>query len=264
MKPIDDLHLLVIAPHPDDAELFCGGLILSMANRGYRVGVVDLSLAELSTFGNIEQRRKETDNASRILGLSWRTNLELANCRFHEHARIDAREFGTNPAVELLTTVIRSTRPEIVVAPYMYDRHPDHVQGGKLAVRSLFMAGLKNYQEPHLPEFSPRQLLFYQFRTEFNPSFIVDISDFIEKKYEAIGCYSSQLKPPSGSSASTLLSSSNSMSALRARDAHLGAYIGVPFGEGYLSRTIVRIDDVVQHSRSNPTAGALFFKEHLS
>lgn len=257
-----DLQMLVVAPHPDDAELFCGGLILSMVNRGHRVGVVDLSRAELSTFGTVERRNKETEAASRVLGLAWRQNLELSNCEFHEHSQVDGEGFGTNPAVAALTNVFRITRPEIVVAPYLYDRHPDHVQGGKIAIRSLFLAGLAKYQESKFPAFNSRQLLFYQFRTEFSPSFVVDISEFIDRKYEAIGCYSSQVNAPAECDTSTILSSPNSLSALRARDAHVGGYIGVPFGEGYLSRAVVRIDDVVQHARANPTSNAFFFKDY--
>jgi LmbE family N-acetylglucosaminyl deacetylase len=123
------------------------------------------------------------------------------------------------------------------------------------------MATLAKYTEPNLPPFSPRQVIFYQFRTEFTPSFVVDISAHIDRKAEAINCYGSQLIPPPENSTPTLLSSSNSLSALRARDGHLGAYIGVQFGEGFLSRATLRIDDVVQHARMNPTSNALFFQK---
>lgn len=254
--PDSTLEMLVIAPHPDDAEIFCGGLILKMTSCGYRVGILDLSQAELSTFGTVAQRQQETANASSVLNLYWRYNLSLPNCSFYEYSCSEHSGTDQGSAVSLMVEVLRATRPEVIVTPYPVDRHPDHVQAGHITNRALFMAGLIKYQAVTLPPFSPKLVLQYQFRSEFVPSFVVDISDFIEQKYDAVKCYASQIYPQGG--ATTLLSSQTSLTAFRARDAHLGALIGVEYGEGYLSRTMLRIDDIIAHSRSNSTDVALF------
>ena len=257
---VGQLAMLVVAPHPDDAEIFCGGLILRTCSLGYKVGVLDLSQAELSTLGTVAQRQAETARASEMLGLTWRDNLDLPNCNFHEYS---CPEHGTdqNAAVRATVKTLRTVRPEVLVIPYHSDRHPDHVQAGKLLQRSLFLAGLLNFREADLPPFTPKLVLLYQFRSLQTPSFIVDISEYVEQKYAVIGCYASQFSHDPDRP-STLLSSALSLTSLRARDTQLGAYIGTAAGEGYLTTAMTRIDDPIQHSRNNPTDAALFFSEH--
>ena len=255
--------LLIISPHPDDAELFCGGLILKMAGLGYRVAVVDLSEAELSTYGSSELRRAETEAASRFFKLAFRTNLGLANCWFHEHSGFDSEAKEADSAAAKLTSVIRMVRPEVVIAPYWEDRHPDHVQASRLATRSLFLSGLRRFEVDGLAAIAPRQLLFYGFRYEMRPSFIVDISEVAERKYQGMCCYESQLKAPEGEDAVTLLASSLSLRSLRARDMYFGSYIGTDYGEGYLSQTMLRIDDPVKSAREHYSDKALFFPKHF-
>lgn len=249
--------LLVVSPHPDDAELFCGGLIIKMSRRGYRIAVVDLSEAELSTYGDSETRKLETTAATQRLGIVTRLNLGLRNCWFHEFSGY-AEKQEAESAAGVLALTIRRIRPEVILAPCHYDRHPDHIQSAKLVHRAIFLAGLARF-ENSLPSLVPRETIYYPFRTEFKPSFVVDISEFAEEKYRAIECFRSQLFPPPDDARPTLLASPLSLRAIRARDIHIGSYIGVAFGEGYLSRSFLRVDDPIAHSRQCPTSDALFF-----
>lgn len=253
------LEVLVVAPHPDDAEIFCGGMIARFTHLGYKVGVLDVSEAELSSMGSVSERRMESAEASKVLNLAWRRNLSLPNCCIFDESTGEKDEFSQSAAVRGIVEAIRGTNPEILVVPTSEDRHPDHVQVSKLCHRAVFMAGLRNYKEVGGKTFSPDLVVEYQFRTEFVPSFVVDISDYVETKYQAIDCYRTQVATAAGE-APTLLSSRLCIPAFRARDAHIGAMIGVAFGEGYKIKNPLRVDDIIAHSRANPIKNALFFR----
>lgn len=216
------LDALVIAPHPDDAELGAGGFILKMLAEGKRVGVLDLTSGEPTPHGSDEIRQRETDAATQVLGLSWRENLGLPN-RLLE---------PTLEARKQIATVIRQTQPRWLLAPYWEDAHPDHVAATQLIEAARFWAKLSKTDMPgerHHPE-----RIYYYFCVHLKlvvpPAFVLDISDVWEKKLQAIACYQSQFVTGRPTEPPTFLD------RLRDEAAFWGKSIGVKYGEPIASR----------------------------
>src|SRR5688572_15944860 len=178
------LDILVIAPHPDDAELGMAGAILKFQDEGAKVGILDLTSGEPTPFGSPEKRAAETATASKVLGIAWRQNLGLAN-RSLEPTLAARRE---------LAIVIRQTRPKWLFAPYWVDAHPDHVAATQLVEAARFWAKLSKTDLPGAPH-HPERIYYYfciHLRLAPNPSFIVDISEQWEGKLRSIEAYRSQ------------------------------------------------------------------------
>jgi bacillithiol biosynthesis deacetylase BshB1 len=225
------LDLLVIAAHPDDAELGCGGTIAKHVALGLQVGVVDLTRGELGTRGTPELREAEASESSKILGLSIRENLGLRDGFFQNN------EFEQLEVVK----AIRKFRPEIVLANAITDRHPDHGKGSTLAYDSSFLAGLSKVKTPDekgslQQPWRPRA--FYNYiQSEFvTPDFIVDISDFWETKINSIKAFKTQFFDPSSDEPETYISSPAFLKKLEARSLDFGHTIGVSYGEGFTVR----------------------------
>src|SRR6516225_11865821 len=178
------LDYLVIAPHPDDAELGAGGAILSLKAQGARVGILDLTDGEPTPHGNPEIRRKETEAASAILGIDWRANLGLVNRSVS--ADLESRR--------QLAIVLRQVRPRILLAPYWEDAHPDHVAASALVDAARFWAKLTKTDLPGQPHYPQRILSYFSIHLRIHPrpSFILDVSNHIDRKMQAIACYRSQ------------------------------------------------------------------------
>src|SRR5438128_4788415 len=178
------LDYLVIAPHPDDAELAAGGTMLLLKAQGASVGVLDLTDGEPTPYGSPEVRRLETEAASALLRLDWRGNLGLPNRALT--ADLDARR--------RLAGMLRRLRPRFLLAPYWEDAHPDHVAASALVDAARFWAKLTKTDLPGTPHFPQR--IFYYFsvhlRLHPRPSFVLDISSFLEAKMRAVACYRSQ------------------------------------------------------------------------
>jgi bacillithiol biosynthesis deacetylase BshB1 len=219
MPPLD---YLVIAPHPDDAELGVGGTILLLQSQGASVGILDLTDGEPTPFGSPEIRRRETEEASAVLGLAWRSNLGLPNRRLEASLEARAR----------LAAVLRQTRVRFLFAPYWEDAHPDHVAASSLVDAARFWAKLTRTDlpgEPHYP-----QRIFYYFsvhlRLHPRPSFILDITPHIDTKMRAIACYRSQFIEGRATTPPTLLDD------LRDRARYWGWAIGAGYGEPFVCR----------------------------
>lgn len=179
------LDMLVVAPHPDDAEISVGGIIAASRAEGLRVGVLDLTSGEPTPHGTPELRQTETAKASEILDLTWRGNLDLPN-RSLENT-LDARRS--------LAEAFRLTRPGIILAPYWEDSHPDHVVASRLVEDARFWSKLSRSDfagEPYLP---PKlyHFLSVHLRVHPSPSFVYDISDHIETKMASIRAFESQV-----------------------------------------------------------------------
>lgn len=227
--------LIAYAPHPDDAELFCGGTLLRLSSMGYRVGVADLTEGEAGTRGTREIRSKEREKASATLGLAVREGLGLP----------DMGLVATNRAqLEAVVESMRKHRPRIVLAPHWGDRHPDHVEGSGLVTSAVFLAGAAKFGagEP----FKPSVIAYYQGSLEFMPSFIVDISDQFEKKMEAIACYSSQFSPQSVGEPETDVANPHFLERVRARARHYGLMGGAEYGEAFVLKGPVAVSDPVK------------------
>src|SRR5947208_3108584 len=216
MEPLD---YLVIAPHPDDAELGMGGTIALLLAGGARVGVLDLTDGEPTPFGSPEIRRAETDAATAVLGLSWRGNLGLINRRLE--ADLDSRA--------RLAGVLRQLRPTYLFAPYWDDAHPDHVSASALVDAARFWAKLTKTDLPGQPHY-PRRILYYfsvHLRLHPRPSFVLDVSEHLEAKMRAIACYRSQFIEGRPTAPPTLLDD------LRDRARYWGWAIGTRYGEPF-------------------------------
>jgi len=217
-------NVLVIAPHPDDAEIFMGGTIAYIKSTGHKVTILDLTLGELSTRGTLAQRNIEKTNATEILTLDQRICANLPD-----------GAISTNPnQILTLATILREQKPDLVFAPYLENRHPDHLHAHHLVREALFMANLKKYtdqkcQEPH----SVNSIFWYMARTEFRPSFLVDITAFKEIKKRAISAYGSQVNPVDTTTHDTLVGSTLSLHAIDARDAYYGSMAGVKYAEPF-------------------------------
>jgi len=216
------LDILVIAPHPDDAELGCGGAILRWQAEGKRVGVLDLTSGEPTPFGSLEIRAKETAAATEILGLAWRDNLGLPN-RSLEHT-LDARA--------KLAAVIREQRPRWLLAPYWVDAHPDHVAATELIEAARFWGKLTKTDLPGEPWHAERVVYYscVHLKVLLQPAFVLDISPYWEAKRRAIECYHSQFIEGRPTEPPTFID------RLRDQAAYWGWSIGVPYGEPFMLR----------------------------
>ncbi len=241
------IDVLAFGPHPDDVEIFCGGTLLHLASLDHRVGVIDLTRGERATHGSPAERAKECEAASRILGLSHRENLGFPD------TGILAAEASAGPGSQLARAVeaIRRLRPELVLLPWVEERHPDHEAAAALLSKAVFYAGIRRFEtEPPSERFAPRQLLYYQLRHRMEPTFVVDTSAVAARKREAIECYASQLRPPP-SGDPTLIGSTRSIDAIEARDRYVGSLIGVSHGEALRSPNVPGLVDPLRHFRDN-------------
>jgi len=255
------IDLLAFAPHPDDVELFCGGVLIRSAQLGHATAVVDLTRGELASHGTPEERALEAEAASRVLGLSVRENLGLPDGFIAPWSGCaDPAGCGGASQLARVVEVLRRRRPEIVLLPWVEERHPDHVAAGVLLTRAVFFAGLHKFKtEPASDAFVPRALLYYEMRQRMRPSFIVDTSAAWERKAQAIACHASQMTRRPGE-APTLISSSRALGAIEARDRYHGSMIGAEFGEALRSAATLGVVDAVAHFRANPFGEAHAFE----
>jgi bacillithiol biosynthesis deacetylase BshB1 len=229
------LDLLAIAPHPDDAELLCGGTLIRAADQGYRTGILDLTAGEMGSHGTAEERRSEAERAAAVLGLAVRRTLGLpdAAIRNDEESRVR------------LVEMIRELRPRTVILPYLEGRHPDHRVASELGYDACYLAGLKNYAaggEPHRPA---KVLYAIAYREHGpKPTFVVDVSEVFERKLEAIRCYGSQFD---GVQAMGELfpAAVPLYDLIRIQNAHYGSLIRAAYGEPFHTRETLQVDDVV-------------------
>ncbi len=183
------LDLLVVAAHPDDAEISVGGTILLLTRTARRVGIVDMTRGEMGTRGTSENRNAETERASELMGLAYRANLELP----------DGRVQPTLEAREALARILRETRPDTVLAHTTEDRHPDHAATGRLAREAWYLSGLQRLAELDggPPAGRPKRLFHFLSHLAFEPTLVVDISPVWDEKVELVKSYASQLAPES-------------------------------------------------------------------
>src|SRR5262245_32023147 len=222
MTPLD---YLVIAPHPDDAELSAGGTIALLLAQGARVGVLDLTDGEPTPPGSPDIRARETAAATAVLGLSWRGNLGLPNRRLQ--ADLDSRA--------RLAGALRQLRPRVLFAPYWEDVHPDHVAASRLIDDARFWAKLTKTDLPGEPHFPARVYYYFSIHLRIHPtpSFVMDVSSTIESKMRALSCYRSQLITGRPTTPPTILDD------VRDRARYWGWSIGTAYGEPFVSREAV-------------------------
>lgn len=227
------LDILVLAAHPDDAELGCGGTIAKHISLGYKVGIVDLTRGELGTRGTPETRKAEATDAAKTLGLAVRENLGLAD-GFFQNTREDQIK---------IIEAVRKFQPHIVLANAIRDRHPDHGLAATLISDSCFLAGLSKIGTTvdGVAQMPWRPKIVYHFiqSQAIHPDFIVDVSGFWDTKIKAVLAYKTQFFDPKSTEPSTYISSPDFLKMVESRSIEYGHAIGTKHGEGFtLSRPV--------------------------
>lgn len=224
--------ILAIAAHRDDVEQTCGGTLLRMAARGLRTAILDLTQGEAGTRGTADERAHEAVEAARILGVGWRQALDLPD------GAIDNNLENRVAVVRIL----RQVRPRVVILPYWQARHPDHAISATLGAEACFLSGLKRIgtgTEPH----RPFKIVYASLYADVRPSFIVDITPFIEQRHQALMAYRSQYaNQPAGSDLFVPEEEIRDRTFAEAR--HYGLLAGVRFGEPFVQKEVGLVDDL--------------------
>ena len=229
-KMVDQgIHILAIGVHPDDVELSCGGTVIKHIELGYRVGMLDLTRGELGTRGNAELRLKEAEDARALVGAEFRENLSLEDGFF-----VNDKESKI-----ALIKRIRHHRPKIVLANSITDRHPDHGRAAKFVSEACYLSGLAKIEtevDGVLQEkWRPDQVYHYIQDHHIKPDLVIDISGYLERKFEMIACFKSQFYDPNSEEDNTPISSKEFLDMLEGRAVDFGRRIGVVHGEGFTS-----------------------------
>ncbi|MBM3737764.1 MAG: bacillithiol biosynthesis deacetylase BshB1 [Acidobacteria bacterium] len=230
VQPVD---ALAIAAHPDDVEQTCGGTLLRLAQQGYRTGIIDLTAGDMGTRGTPEIRLREAEAAAAILQCKFRGNLHLP----------DARLENSLAARMTLATEIRRLRPRLIILPYWQARHPDHYRAAEIGYEGAFLAGLKKldpYTEPH----RPAKVLYSSLYASVEPSFVVDISAQFERRMESLMAYQSQYGH-SAEGSDLFPQAEEVRQRLETVARFYGHKIGVKFGEPFVVKETMRVDDVM-------------------
>lgn len=221
------LDILAFGAHPDDVELGCSGTIAKEVNLGKKVGIIDLTRGELGTRGSVETRNSESANATEILGVSVRENLDMRD------------GFFVNDEAHQLKVIqmIRKYQPEIVLCNAIDDRHIDHGKGSKLVSDACFLSGLRQIKTELNGEIQeawrPKVVYHYIQWKNIEPNFVVDISDFMETKMNSVLAYGSQFYDPNSNEPITPIASKNFLDSIKYRAQDFGRLVGVEYAEGF-------------------------------
>lgn len=226
--------VLAIGAHPDDVELSCSGTLIKMIAEGKKVGLVDLTRGELGTRGSAEIRTKEANNAAQKIGASFRENLDMRD-GFFEHNEANLHK---------VARMIRKYQPDIVLANAVSDRHPDHGRAAKLISDACFIAGLMKVEifdkeGQAYDRWRPKVIYHYIQDYHINPDIVIDITDYIEQKMEAILSFKSQFFDPKSNEPESPISTQNFIESVKAKNRVFGRPLNYDFAEGFtVERTI--------------------------
>lgn len=232
--------ILAFAAHPDDVELSASGTILKHIAMGKTVAVVDLTQGELGSRGTIDTRKSEARDASKILGISARENLKMADGFF---------ELSKENKLKVVEQ-IRRFQPKVILANSISDRHPDHGRGSQLVREAVFLAGLKKVEtewngEKQKP-WRPKSLFFYIQDRHMEPDFAVDISEYVDAKIESIQAFKTQFFNPDSKEPVTPISKKDFFEFLMGRWKEFGRSIGVDYAEGFTVERVPGVEDITE------------------
>lgn len=231
------LNILAIVAHPDDAELSCSGTLLLHKQKGYTIGIADLTQGELGSRGSVELRKEESQKAKQILQLDVRENLQLRDGFFINDEKHQKE----------VIKIIRKYRPDIVLTNAPHDRHPDHGRAAQLVKDSCFYAGLIKIETEYLGEnqlpWRPKKVFQFIQDQYIEPDFIIDISNTIQEKIDSIRAYSSQFLEDSKDGPATYISSEQYIERVIYRASMMGKRIGTQYGEGFIKTNHIGIRD---------------------
>lgn len=231
-----ELDVLAVYSHPDDAELTAAGTLLRMKSLGYRTGALDMTRGEMGTRGTPEKRAEEAREAARIMKLDVRLNLEQP----------DGHVWLTEEARRAMVRVIRAHRPKIILTAHWDDPHPDHANTARIVREGARLASMRRYDEEAGQGAVRMPALAHAVYSRLvPPSFIVDVSDFVEEKLKAIRAHASQFFDPRSVEPQTRISEEGFLSQLEHRMRYYGSLIGVAAGEAFYVREALNVDDPV-------------------
>jgi bacillithiol biosynthesis deacetylase BshB1 len=235
-NPLTDV--LAIAAHRDDVEQTCGGTLLKMAALGGQTAILDLTRGESGTRGTVEERAQEAAAAAKLLGVRWRQALDLP----------DGNVTVTWENKLKVAAVLRELRPRVVIVPYWQARHPDHAAAGVLGYEACFVAGLSKVETTDskgnkLPPWRPFKILYASLYADVRPSFVVDISDHVEQRLEALLAYTSQYSNQLSGGA-LFVPQEDIRERTFAMARYYGLLAGVRYGEPFVQKEVGLVDDL--------------------
>jgi len=241
--------VLAIAAHRDDVEQTCGGTLLRMAARGLRTAILDLTQGEAGTRGSAEERAREAAEAARLLGVGWRQALDLPD---------GAVENTLENRIKIVR-ILRLVRPRVVILPYWQARHPDHAAVAALGYEACFLSGLakapavrptapsalteKAAVNADLPPHRPFKIVYASLYADVRPSFIVDITPFVEQRHAALMAYRSQYVNQAAGGG-LFVPEEEIRERTFAEGRHYGLLAGVRYGEPFVQKEIGLVDDL--------------------
>lgn len=232
------LDILAFGAHPDDVELGCSGTIAKEVSLGKKVGIIDLTRGELGTRGSVEIRNSESAKASEILGVVVRENLDMRD------------GFFVNDETHQLKVIemIRKYQPEIVLCNAITDRHIDHGKGSKLVSDACFLSGLRQIKTELNGEtqeaWRPKVVYHYIQWQNIKPDFVVDISEFMDKKMDSVLAYGSQFYDPNSKEPVSPITSKNFLDSVKYRAQDLGRLVGVDYAEGFTTERYLAVNSL--------------------
>lgn len=230
----ESVDIIFFGAHPDDVELCCGGTVAKCVKDGLRVALVDLTRGEMGTRGTAQTRKRESTNAAKVLGATFRQQLDFGDGNL---------QTGREQELQIIE-ILRRARPQLVVAPYPDDRHPDHTRTGRIVTEASFYAGLRAL-ETGLRAHRPQTVLYYLQNYMFTPSFVVDVTKHWKTKMRSVAAYKSQFHDPKSKEPQTFISDPKFLEMIDARGKHFGALIGAAYGEAFVTKQPPKIDDLV-------------------
>jgi bacillithiol biosynthesis deacetylase BshB1 len=230
--PATAVDVLAIAAHRDDVEQTCGGTLLRMASHGLRIAILDLTQGEAGTRGSAAERAEEAAQAASLLGVKWRQALDLPDGAVENNLENRRK----------IVKILRLLRPRVVILPYWQARHPDHAITASLGYEACFLSGLAKVDDG-LPPHRPFKIIYASLYADVRPSFVVDITPFIEQRHAALMAYRSQYaNQPAGSALFVPEEEIRERTFAEAR--HYGLLAGVRYGEPFVQKEIGLVDDL--------------------
>jgi len=228
------LDILVFGAHPDDVELGCAGTVIKEVQAGKQVGIIDLTRGELGTRGTAESRDSETKSATEIMGVAIRENMNFKDGFFKDDEEHKIA----------LVKKIRKYRPEIVITNAVSDRHPDHSRGSQITVDACFLAGLEKV-ETGQEVWRPKAIYHYIQFNNLKPDIVVDISDQIDLKLEAVKAYKTQFFDPNSNESETIISSQGFLDSVSYRAKDLGRQANCEYAEGFITHQLPKMESLL-------------------
>lgn len=226
--------ILAIAAHRDDVEQTCGGTLLKMRSLGLETGILDLTQGEAGTRGSAAERAAEAKTAGQILGVRWRQALDLP----------DGRVENTYENRLKIVRVLRELRPRVVIVPYWQGRHPDHYTTATLGYEACFLSGLARVETGVLPPHRPYKVLYASLYADVRPTFVVDITSFIEERYRSLMAYRSQYANAEQGGA-LFVPEEEIRERTLAEASHYGQLAGVRYAEPFVQKEVGLVDDLM-------------------